>query len=95
MKNPVGAIPTVDPRQGAAAKGQASGAPLPAAAQSIADNLANARLVIEQDGETGAYVYKSLDRVTGEVLRQLPREDVVKMLSQAKYTAGDVIKTRA
>ena len=95
MKNPVGAVPTVDPRQGSLAAGQIPAASAPPAASSTADNLANARLVIEQDAETGAYVYKSLDRVTGEVLRQLPREDVVKMLSQAKYTAGDVIKTRA
>jgi flagellar protein FlaG len=58
-------------------------------------DAANARLVIEQDQASGHYVYKTLDRITGEVLRQLPREDVLKMLSQARYVAGDVIKTRA
>ena len=88
-------IPNADPRF-------ARPAPTPAAseaaarnaAQAALDSLANARLVIEENGE-GSCVYKSLDRITGEVLRQFPREDVVKMLSAAEYAAGDVIKTRA
>jgi flagellar protein FlaG len=94
MKNPIGAIPAPDPRLGTpAAKPSASEAKQ--AVQAAMDNLANARLVIEQDDETGAYVYKSLDRITGEVLRQFPREDVIKMLTEPHYTAGAVIKTRA
>ena len=95
MKNSIGAIPTLDPRQGSVAKpapAEAAPAPTVPAAE---DNLANSRLVIEQVGETGEYVYKSLDPITGEVLRQLPRAEVVKMLSLARYAAGDVIKTRA
>ena len=95
MKNPIGAIPALDPRFGNAAKPSAGEAVARSPAQATQDNLANARLVIEQDSETGAYVYKSLDRITGEVLRQLPREEVVKLLSDARYAAGDVFKTKA
>ena len=95
MKNTIGAIPSVEPVP--------ASPPLPApVAQGtgtvIAEDafkLANARLVIEQDKATNQYVYKSLDRVTGEVLRQFPREEVLKMLGRGTYAAGDVIKTRA
>jgi flagellar protein FlaG len=95
MKNPIGAIPAPDPRFGTAAKPPVGKAVARSTPQATQDNLANARLVIEQDSETGAYVYKSLDRITGEVLRQLPREEVVKLLSDARYSAGDVFKTKA
>lgn len=50
------------------------------------------RLTIEE-GPNG-FVYKTLDRVTGEVIRQLPREDVVKMRHNPAYGAGELIKTR-
>ena len=93
MKNPIAAVPPIDPRLGKAARPEAVQAP--EAAPVSPTDPANARLVIEQDQASGAYVYKTLDRITGEVLRQLPREDVLRMLSQARYMAGDVIKTRA
>jgi flagellar protein FlaG len=93
MKNPISAVPPIDPRLGASARPEA--APAPAATPAAPTDPANARLVIEQDQASGAYVYKTLDRITGEVLRQLPREEVLRMLSQARYMAGDVIKTRA
>jgi flagellar protein FlaG len=35
-----------------------------------------------------------LDRVTGEVIRQLPREDVVKMRHSPAYGPGELIKTK-
>ena len=50
------------------------------------------RLTIEE-GPNG-FVYKTLDRVTGEVIRQLPREDVVKMRHSPAYGAGELIKTK-
>ena len=51
------------------------------------------RLTIEE-GPNG-FVYKTLDRVTGEVIRQLPREDVVKMRHSPAYGPGELIKTKA
>ena len=52
------------------------------------------RLVIEDVG-SGQFVYKTLDRATGEVLRQLPREEVVRLRDEATYRAGDLIETEA
>ena len=51
------------------------------------------RLAIEQ-GPTG-FVYKVLDRVTGEVIRQLPHQSVVKLAEDPAYDAGKVINTSA
>ncbi len=93
MKNPISAVPPIDPRLSQSARPEAI--PAPAAAPASATDPANARLVIEQDQASGAYVYKTLDRITGEVIRQLPRDEVLKMLGQARYIAGDVFKTRA
>ncbi|WEK56816.1 MAG: flagellar protein FlaG [Candidatus Brevundimonas phytovorans] len=50
------------------------------------------RLTIEE-GPSG-FVYKTRDRVTGEVIRQLPREEVVKMSARPGYGAGELIKTK-
>ncbi len=53
------------------------------------------RLVIEEDQASGSYVYKTINRVTGEVLQQFPRSDVLKLRSQPRYSAGAVIDTEA
>lgn len=58
-----------------------------------ADRAARYRLVIEEGPQKGSFVYKTLDRVTGEVVRQLPREDVVRLLDEGRYNAGTVIDT--
>jgi len=47
------------------------------------------RLIIEE-GPGNAYVYKTLDRVTGEVVRQFPREQVLKLMSDPTYDPGKV-----
>jgi len=53
------------------------------------------RLVIEKDGATGSYIYKTLDRATGEVVNQFPREEVLKLRDSPAYQAGQVIVTKA
>lgn len=53
------------------------------------------RLVIEMDQATGSYVYKTIDRQTGEVLRQLPRDEVLRMRGETDYAAGTVVQTKA
>lgn len=50
------------------------------------------RLVIEERGET--FVYKTVDRRTGEVVQQLPREAVVRMREEGPYEAGAVISAQ-
>lgn len=58
-----------------------------------AERLAQYRLVIEEGPRAGSFVYKTLDRETGEVVRQLPREEVVSLGRQDDYDLGAVIDT--
>ena len=62
---------------------------------SEADQSARYRLVIEEGPRAGAFIYKTLDRVTGEVVRQLPREQVIELMRASDYSAGRVIDTSA
>jgi len=62
-------------------------------AQQDAERASRYRLVIEEGSREGSFIYKTLDRMTGEVVRQLPREQVVEMKGQDDYTAGTVIDT--
>lgn len=53
------------------------------------------RLVIEMDQATGAYVYKTVNRLTGEVVSQLPRAEVLRLRDGDGYEPGSVIQTEA
>ena len=53
------------------------------------------RLVIEEDKASGSYVYKTVNRLTGEVIQQLPRDQLLKLRDQVAYEAGDVVRTKA
>ena len=53
------------------------------------------RLVIEQDGDTGQYVYKTVDRRTGETLQQFPREQILKLREEMGYASGAVFDGQA
>jgi flagellar protein FlaG len=46
--------------------------------------------VIEQNDDTGDYVYKTVDRRTGETLQQFPREQILKLREAVAYDPGDV-----
>lgn len=56
---------------------------------------ANLRLVIEDDKKAGCFVYKIVNRVTGEIVQQTPQEQIVKLRESDGYLAGDVIKAQA
>jgi len=56
---------------------------------------ADMRLVIEEDKASGLYVYKTVNRLTGEVVQQLPREQVLQLKDQVDYEAGSVVRTKA
>ncbi len=60
-------------------------------AQNDSDDAGCYRLTIER--ESTGYVYKTLDRVTGEVVRQFPREEVLKLRQSPAYDVGRIIKT--
>ncbi|CAN7405982.1 flagellar protein FlaG [Brevundimonas sp. LjRoot202] len=60
-----------------------------------AERAARYRLVIEEGPHSGSFIYKTLDRITGEVVKQLPREQVVDLMQAVQYSAGSVIDTKA
>jgi flagellar protein FlaG len=73
-------------------------APLPASAdtsQAATAPPADLRLVIEDDQKAGCFVYKTIDWRTGEVVQQIPREQIVKLREAENYAAGAVISTSA
>jgi flagellar protein FlaG len=53
----------------------------------------NLRLTVDRDPDSGDWVYKAVDRYTGEVVRQLPRQEVLDLKSSRSYKAGSIIKT--
>ena len=55
----------------------------------------NTHLVIVKDDVNGGFVYKSIDRETGEVLKQYPREEVLKAIARAKAAEGQILDTKA
>jgi flagellar protein FlaG len=63
--------------------------------QPTATNPADLRLIIEDDKAAGTFVYKTVDRATGAVVQQFPREQIVRLREAENYAAGQVIKTRA
>ena len=76
-------------------------APPPADTSSSAQRAAQSqdpvdmRLVIEEDKASNSYVYKTVNRLTGEVIQQLPRDQVLKLREQLDYEAGDVVSAKA
>ena len=64
-------------------------------ASAEAERSARYRLVIEEGPQAGSFIYKTLDRVTGEVVKQLPREQVVRLMGTTEYSSGTVIDTKA
>jgi flagellar protein FlaG len=53
------------------------------------------RLVIEEDKASGTYVYKTVNRRTGEILQQLPREQILKLRDALTYEAGHIVRAQA
>lgn len=70
------------------------GAPAVAAAPAPQNRPQDLRLVIEPTEAGDGYVYKTLDRRTGEVVNQYPREELVRMRDQRDYQAGAVVNAR-
>ena len=61
----------------------------PVVAASSADQ-ADLRLIIEEGGEAGHYVYIVMDQRTGKVISRLPRDEVLRLRDQSGYSAGAV-----
>lgn len=86
--------------------GEAEGISAPEAAPDAADvsprtpvfelltepfNPVETRLSIEQDKDSGRFVYRIISRETGEVLRQFPGEDVLRIARNLARGVGRVI----
>jgi len=70
--------------------------PAPSSHAAIIENdAADLRLVIEEDPDSGLFVYKTVDRRTGDVLQQFPRDEVIRMHRAQDYVAGAIIKAKA
>ena len=63
-------------------------------AHSDTPDPADLRLIIEDDLVAGSFIYKTVDRRTGKVVHQLPREQILALREAADYTAGAVIKAK-
>jgi flagellar protein FlaG len=63
--------------------------------QTVVSNPADLRLVIEEDKAAGSVVYKTVDWRTGEVVQQLPREQVLLLRETQNYAAGKLLATKA
>ncbi|QTC89991.1 flagellar protein FlaG [Brevundimonas goettingensis] len=59
------------------------------------EQAAQYRLVIEEGPTIGSFIYKTMDSATGEIVRQFPREQVIRMAEAKKYDAGSVFDTTA
>jgi len=59
------------------------------------DNSADLRLVIEDDKAAGSYVYVTINPVTGKVVSQIPREQLLKMREDPDYKPGAIFDSRS
>ena len=91
MSNVNNAVPVGDPALIQPVVPQA--APVEPPAADIQDAV-DFRLVIEEDAASGSYIYKTVDRRTGEVIQQFPREDVLKFQDAQGYNAGSLVNAR-
>ncbi len=55
----------------------------------------NIRLEIEKDSQTGRFIYKSIDAKTGELKRQFPAEEILRLLQFFHELDGLLYDARA
>lgn len=70
-----------------------SARPVPAAGEApkaVGPQPGDLRLVIEEDATTGTFIYKTVDRRTGDILQQFPREDVLRFKQAEHYDPGEI-----
>ena len=53
------------------------------------------RMSIERDKDNAFYVYRLVDRTTGKVVVELPRDQVRDLAADPAYEAGAVVSTKA
>jgi len=86
--------PPQDPTGPATARTPAPDADQPVGGVIPVADTPNLRLVIEEDKTSGSYIYKTVDVRTGNVIQQVPREEVLRLREAAGYQPGTVIDAR-
>ena len=89
-----GVTPDVTPAQPAPATTQAATGASQAPSTQL-DAQADLRLVIEEDKASGSYVYKTVNPITGKVVSQMPREQLLKMREAPDYSPGSIVDSRS
>lgn len=51
----------------------------------------NSRLSIEENRETGHFVYRSVDKKSGEVLKQWPEEEILRLIEFFRDLEGILV----
>ena len=88
--------PAADPLGGIASRRDGGEVqPVRSAVAAEAASSADLRLIIEEAGEPGRYVYTIVDRRSGRIVSQLPRDEVLKLREQPDYAAGSLFKGEA
>lgn len=95
MSTNVRPVASVEPVTAAPQRIASGGADVRTARESLEPAPVDFRLVIEEDEGSGAYVYKTLDRNTGEVVNSLPREEILKLREDPSYDRGSLVDTKA
>lgn len=54
----------------------------------------NGRLSIDQDKDTGDYIYRLVDKDTGEIINQWPREDILRRARVAREQIEGLVVDR-
>jgi len=80
---PTATSQTSVPATSVSGESQASATPI--------DDQADLRLVIEDDKAAGSYVYKIINPVTGQVVSQVPREQLLMLREAPDYKPGSLI----
>ncbi|CAN5464647.1 flagellar protein FlaG [soil metagenome] len=89
---PVNTASTVPgyPAGGVSMSASKEAAPVEKPAVAAGPQPGDLRLVIEEDSKTGTYIYKTVDRRTGDILQQFPRDDVLRFKQAEHYDPGEV-----
>lgn len=58
-------------------------------------SLKNTRLSIDIDEKSGIFIYKGIDKETGEVVSQFPAEEILALIGQYKEPEGIVVDEQA
>ena len=69
--------------------------PAPPVEASTTVNPADLRLIIDEVGSPGNYLYTVMDQRTGKILSQFPREQLIRLKEEENYTAGSVFNGKA